>query len=175
MAFSVCAAPPLPCRLAADGLIVHLVGCAVWSSSEGGFRAELILTAELGRDRPTVFFQQSTLAAAQLQVRLQGDWRCDSPTVGLHALLVGCVTQASEPGPERPRTLHIRAKAEAQPKMVRLAERQATAEGGLMACTGRVVYGELAERLHIHANSLAAWSRGRRSTNRHPVRALSER
>ena len=155
--FSTCDGPPLPRQLEADGFVaVHLEGCAVWPSSQqdGVVHAELVLTAELSRKGgPTVFYQQSAAAAALLQVRLEGGWRCRPPVVGLHALLVRCAAWSAAVS----ELAVLRVGAGGRSTEVALRERHALAGGGLMMCTGRVVYGAMAERLRMHAGSLAAW------------------
>lgn len=145
----------LPRRLPArTAVLVHLEGCAVWAVGEsGGIVAELVVTAELKRVAGTVFFHQTASAASRLGLNLDGGWRCHSPVIGLHGLLIRCSSTRTIPS-----SLHIRINGGAVATEVGLVERLAHADGALMACTGRVVYGNMDERLRLHAISHAAWS-----------------
>lgn len=155
---------------------VHLEGCALSPSlGSPSLTAQLILTAQSRRAEGGVFFRQSSEAREGLRLRLKGGWKCALPYVGAHALHLSCTAPLP---PEMPRYLLL-ASGGASSTRIPLVEQErglrgarggggdemgrgesgrTAGIGGLLTCTGRLVYGDVAHRLPLYATSLRAWA-----------------
>ena len=163
--FFSCDGPGLPRRLPCESQRVHLEGCAI-SRTSHGLRAELVLTVDPIEPSTTIFHLQHAQAAQSVALRVAG-WRCrshgekskdgktpESPTIGVHAVVVRCECRRCVV--PRLLSLSIASASPEKAEGIVLVERKMSG-GSLMACTGRVLYGDLEKRVRLQARSSIAW------------------